>query len=297
MIDIIVVIGPTASGKSQLGIDLAQQFDGEVISADSMQIYRGLDIGTAKVLPSEMQGVEHHLIDVVEMTDNYSVADFVAAAHETIQDIAQRGKVPIVVGGTGLYVKALLGELNLDWPANDEQISQVLQTILDDKGLPELANELKQLAPEIAQQTDLHNTQRVLRALNVARQGVRQTASQDTQPKYRPLILGLDWPREVLYQRINQRVVNMVDAGVLTEAQAILNAGGEQLQAGKAIGYKEWFPYLQGETTKTAAIATLQQNTRRYAKRQLTYFRNQLADVHWIQPTQAAAYVANFLKQ
>lgn len=297
MIDIIVVIGPTASGKSQLGIDLAQQFNGEIISADSMQIYRGLDIGTAKVLPDEMQGIPHHLIDIVEMTDNYSVADFVAAADETIQAITQRGKLPIIVGGTGLYVKALLGDLNLEWPASDEQIGQALQEVLNDKGLPKLVSELEHLAPDIAQRTDTHNAQRVLRALNVARQGIRQPASTDTQLKYRPLILGLDWPRELLYQRINQRVVNMVDAGVLTEAQIILDAGGEQLQAGKAIGYKEWFPYLRGETTKIAAMTALQQNTRRYAKRQLTYFRNQLEDVHWIQPTQASAYVADFLKR
>lgn len=297
MIDIVVIVGPTASGKSQLGIDLAQQFNGEVISADSMQIYRGLDVGTAKVQPDEMQGVPHHLLDVVDMTAQYSVADFVQAADIAIAQTHQRGHVPIIVGGTGLYVKALLGDLNLDWPANDDRITMALQKLLAEQGLAVLVAELEQLAPKIAQHTDHHNPQRVLRALNVARQGIREPAKADTQAKYRPLILGLDWPRDVLYQRINQRVAQMLEAGVLSEAQALWTAGGEHLQAGKAIGYKEWFAYLRGEESQETAVLTLQQNTRRYAKRQLTYFRHQLTDVQWIQANQAPQLVSDFLNE
>lgn len=294
MTKIVVIVGPTASGKSALGIDLAQRFNGEIISADSMQIYQQLDIGTAKVSAAEQALVPHHLVDVVPMTANYSVADFVQAADLAIADIVARGKLPIVVGGTGFYVKALLGYLDLDWPASDAKIAAQLQQDLAASDLVTQAQRLVELAPEIANRVDLQNPQRVLRALNVALQDV-DLPPKAPRPTYEALTLGLDWPREVLYDRINQRVDQMVNAGVLTEAQALLDAGGLALQAGQAIGYKEWFAYLQGTNDLQTATDLLKRNSRRYAKRQLTYFKHQL-DVTWITANDAVKLVDTYLK-
>ncbi|HCU42379.1 MAG TPA: tRNA (adenosine(37)-N6)-dimethylallyltransferase MiaA [Leuconostoc pseudomesenteroides] len=274
---IIVITGPTASGKTGVAIQIAEQFHGEIVSADSMQIYRGLDVGTAKPTVHEQEKMPHHLIDVVNMTDSFSVAEFVALADEIIEDISNRGKLPIIVGGTGFYLKALLGLQALEYSPNDPNLSSELAN----KTLPQLVDELTKIDDVLAKRVDLNNRQRVIRAIQIAHQGHKQQTTVKL-PTYDALIVGLDWPRETLYQRINQRVINMVSEGILNEAQAILNAGGETLQAGKAIGYKEFFGYLNGEEKLDEAVKQLQQDSRRYAKRQLTYLRHQLPGLIWI---------------
>ncbi|MFT8757652.1 tRNA (adenosine(37)-N6)-dimethylallyltransferase MiaA [Leuconostoc pseudomesenteroides] len=277
MSKILVITGPTASGKTDVAIQIAEQFNGEIVSADSMQIYRGLDVGTAKPTIREQKKIPHHLIDVVNMTDNFSVAEFVALADEIIEDITKRGKLPIIVGGTGFYLKALLGLQALEYSPNDPNLSSELA----DKTLPQLVDELLKIDDVLAKRIDFNNRQRVIRAIQIAHQGYKQQTTVK-RPTYDALVVGLDWPREILYQRINQRVTNMVSEGVLNEAQAVLNAGGEELQAGKAIGYKEFFGYLRGEKMLEEAIKKLQQDSRRYAKRQLTYLRHQLPGLMWI---------------
>ncbi|MBS1009001.1 tRNA (adenosine(37)-N6)-dimethylallyltransferase MiaA [Leuconostoc suionicum] len=274
---IVVLTGPTASGKSSLSIQMAQRFNGEIVSADSMQIYRGLDIGTAKVTKEEQNIVPHHLIDVVDLTTNYSVGDFIIAADKVIADIILRGKLPIIVGGTGLYVKALLGFQELEYAASDTEEVHKLNAY----ELEKLVVELKSLDIKRAQKIDLKNKQRVIRAIQIAKHG-KKDAKLAQRPNYDALVIGLDWPREPLYERINNRVTQMVQDGILKEAQTILDAGGEELQSGKAIGYKEFFPYLRNQVTLDKAINQLQQDSRRYAKRQLTYLRHQIPGLVWL---------------
>ncbi|MGB2510781.1 tRNA (adenosine(37)-N6)-dimethylallyltransferase MiaA [Leuconostoc suionicum] len=274
---IVVLTGPTASGKSSLSIQMAQRFNGEIVSADSMQIYRSLDIGTAKVTKEEQNIVPHHLIDIVDLIANYSVGDFIIAADKVIADIISRGKLPIIVGGTGLYVKALLGFQELEYAASDTEEVHKLNAY----ELEKLVVELKSLDINRAQKVDLKNKQRVIRAIQIAKHG-KKDAKLTQRPNYDALIIGLDWPRELLYERINNRVTQMVQDGVLKEAQTILDAGGEELQSGKAIGYKEFFPYLRNQVTLDKAINQLQQDSRRYAKRQLTYLRHQIPGLVWL---------------
>lgn len=274
---IVVLTGPTASGKSSLSIQMAQRLNGEIVSADSMQIYRNLDVGTAKVTKEEQNIVPHHLIDIVDLTANYSVGDFIIAADKVIADIISRGKLPIIVGGTGLYVKALLGFQELEYAASDTEEVHKLNAYELDK----LVVELKSLDINRAQKVDLKNKQRVIRAIQIAKYG-KKDAKLTQRPKYDALVIGLDWHRELLYERINNRVTQMVQDGVLKEAQTILDAGGEKLQSGKAIGYKEFFPYLRDQVTLDKAINQLQQDSRRYAKRQLTYLRHQIPGLVWL---------------
>lgn len=290
MTKLVVITGPTASGKSDLAITMAQKFNGEIISADAMQIYRKLDVGTAKVTKAERALVPHHLIDIVDMTSQFSVADFIARADEVIADIVSRGKLPIITGGTGFYVKALLGEQPLDFVASDEQEINDLKQ----RDLSELMRTLQILDSTLAEKVDQHNKQRVIRAIQIARHGTHSI--KQIRPKYESLVIGIDWPRDMLYERINSRAQKMIDAGLLAEAQLILDAGGEDCQAGKAIGYKEFFPYLLGQSTLNESIADMQQDSRRYAKRQLTYLRHQIPGLIWINGEVAKAELSMLIE-
>ena len=205
------------------------------------------------------------------------MGDFIIAADKVIADIISRGKLPIIVGGTGLYVKALLGFQELEYAASDTEEVHKLNAYELDK----LVVELKYFDINRAQKVVLKNKQRVIRAIQIAKYG-KKDAKLTQRPKYDALVIGLDWPRELLYERINNRVTQMVQDGVLKEAQTILDAGGEKLQSGKAIGYKEFFPYLRDQVTLDKAINQLQQDSRRYAKRQLTYLRHQIPGLVWL---------------
>ncbi len=295
-IKIIVIAGPTASGKSELAMDLAEKFNGELVSADSLQVYQQLDIGTAKATSEELQQVPQYLIDLVPYTANFSVIDFVSAADDAIQKIVKKGRLPIIVGGTGFYVKALLGQQSFDYAESDsDEVARAMQ-----RPLEELVDELKKTANSgILQRTDLNNKTRVVRALQITKHG--QKKMESTRPAYDSLVLAIEWPRELLYERINTRVHRMVEKGLEDEARILFDSGGLNLQAGRGIGYKEFYPYFAGQGSLKEVISAIQQDSRRYAKRQLTYWRHQIDGLQWIdwQNRQqiAETKVADFIKK
>ena len=267
-IKLIVVVGPTAVGKTALGIELAQQFNGEIISGDSQQVYRHLDIGTAKATPEEQAAAPHHLIDVRDVDANYSAYDFVAEASQAIMEIASRGKVPIIVGGTGLYLQSLLEGYHLGGEVDQEKVLAYRKTLeqLSDEVLFEKIAELGKKIPEI-------NRRRAIRALELAKFG--QTL-ENKETNYEALLIGLNDDRQVLYDRINYRVDLMLEKGILDEAKWLYD-NHRNAQAARAIGYKELFPYFTGDASLEDCVEKLKQNTRRFAKRQLTWFRNRMA--------------------
>ena len=264
---IIVIVGPTAVGKTALSINLAKRFNGEIISGDSQQVYRKLNIGTAKVTPDEQEGIPHYLIDVREVTESYSAFDFVKEAEAAVEMIVAKGKLPIIAGGTGLYIQSLLEGYHLGGSASYEEILAYraeLDTLADE----ELFGKIAELGIKIPQ----INRRRAMRALEIAHLG---NELENKQPDYEALLICLDDDREVLYERINQRVDLMLKAGLLEEAKWLYD-NYPHVQASKGIGYKELFPYFAGELTLEEAINKLKQNTRRFAKRQLTWFRNRM---------------------
>lgn len=267
-IKLIVVVGPTAVGKTALGIELAQQFNGEIISGDSQQVYRHLNIGTAKVTPEEQAAVPHHLIDVRDVDANYSVYDFVAEASQAIMEIASRGKVPIIVGGTGLYLQSLLEGYHLGGEVDQEKLLAYRKDLeqLSDEVLFEKIADLGKKIPEI-------NRRRAIRALELAKFGQNL---ENKETNYEALLIGLNDDRQVLYDRINHRVDLMLEKGILDEAKWLYD-NHRNVQAARAIGYKELFPYFTGDASLEDCVEKLKQNTRRFAKRQLTWFRNRMA--------------------
>ncbi len=267
-IKLIVVVGPTAVGKTALGIELAQQFNGEIISGDSQQVYRHLDIGTAKATPEEQAAAPHHLIDVRDVDANYSAYDFVAEASQAIMEIASRGKVPIIVGGTGLYLQSLLEGYHLGGEVDQEKVLAYRKTLeqLSDEVLFEKIAELGKKIPEI-------NRRRAIRALELAKFGQNL---ENKETNYEALLIGLNDDRQVLYDRINHRVDLMLEKGILDEAKWLYD-NHRNAQAARAIGYKELFPYFTGDASLEDCVEKLKQNTRRFAKRQLTWFRNRMA--------------------
>ena len=267
-IKLIVVVGPTAVGKTALGIELAQQFNGEIISGDSQQVNRHLNIGTAKATPEEQAAVPHHLIDVRDVDANYSVYDFVAEASQAIMEIASRGKVPIIVGGTGLYLQSLLEGYHLGGEVDQEKLLAYRKDLeqLSDEVLFEKIADLGKKIPEI-------NRRRAIRALELAKFGQNL---ENKETNYEALLIGLNDDRQVLYDRINHRVDLMLEKGILDEAKWLYD-NHRNVQAARAIGYKELFPYFTGDASLEDCVEKLKQNTRRFAKRQLTWFRNRMA--------------------
>lgn len=265
---LICVVGPTAVGKTALGVELAQIFDGEIISGDSQQVYKQLDIGTAKASKAEQAAARHHLIDVREVFETYSAFDFVKEASQVIGEIVKRGHVPIIVGGTGLYLQSLLEGYHLGGQVDQEAVLAYraeLEGLSDDF----LEKELSTYGLSMP----LSNRRRAIRALELARFG---NDMENQMPDYDVLIIGLNDEREKLYQRINARVDQMVAEGLLDEAKWLYGTYPD-VQASRAIGYKELFPYFAGEVSLEVALDKLKQNTRRFAKRQLTWFRNRMA--------------------
>lgn len=277
-IPLAVIVGPTASGKTKLSIELAKAYAGEIISADSMQIYQEMDIGTAKPDEAEREGIPHHLLDFLPPDKSFSVADYVAAARECIAQVAKRGHLPILVGGTGLYVSSLLDGVDFSEATYDPALREKLRSQLEAEGKEALFERLRALDPALCEKLHPNNTGRVLRALEVCLTTGKpmsqvQKEAKKGEERYRTCRLLLDFEdRAKLYARIDQRVDAMVEAGVLVEARRFWQ---EKLSktALQAIGYKEFFPYFEGEATLPECIEKLKQDTRRYAKRQLTWFR------------------------
>lgn len=278
---IVMIVGPTAVGKSDLGVYLAQQLHGEVINGDAYQIYRHMDIGTAKITPEEMQGVPHHLLDIADPTVAYSVAKFKKAATAMIDTVADRQQLPILVGGTGFYLNSLRLNLPLGGKAPPTAIRQRWQVALATNGQSWLWQQLAQRDPDAAQQIAPANTRRVIRALEVGELTGRRFSDQpQPEPLFSTLVIGLTTDRTVLYDRINARVDAMMQAGLLAEVEQLLKTVPADAQAMQAIGYKELVPYLHGQAELANCVALIKQHSRHFAKRQLTYFRNQMP-THW----------------
>ena len=294
---IVVICGPTASGKTALSIALAKAFDGEVVSADSMQIYRRMDIGTAKPSLEERDGVPHHMLDVAEPGEPYSVARYAREAGERVEDILSRGKLPIVCGGTGLYIDGLLRGAEFQPSGADNGLRERLEGEWDAHGPQHMMERLAAVDPESAARLNLSDKRRILRALEVwlatgETITVHNARTKAVPPRYDAVMIGLNTePRQILYDRIDRRVGAMLEQGLLQEARGLLEDGLLEGTAAQAIGYKELLAYFRGETTLDAAADLIRQKSRNYAKRQLTWFRRD-ERVRWIvynSPDAAAA--------
>lgn len=284
---VVAIGGPTATGKTALSVALAKEFGGEVVNADSMQIYRGLDIGTAKPTAEERQGIPHHLMDFLPPEAPYSVADFTAAAAPLIEQLNSAGKLPIVTGGTGLYITSLMKGTAFAPEKTDPAIRARLQTEADEQGSAALYARLQQIDPAYAEKLHPNNLPRVIRALELfeatgRRMSEQQRAALAAEPPYRSLCICLTCrDRAELYRRIDRRVDSMLQNGVLEEAKLVYDNRETYRTAAQAIGYKEFFPYFAGEMPLNDCANRLKQATRNYAKRQLTWFRHQ-ADGVWL---------------
>ncbi|WP_286077613.1 tRNA (adenosine(37)-N6)-dimethylallyltransferase MiaA, partial [Thomasclavelia cocleata] len=279
---VIVVVGPTGVGKTRMGVALAKYFNGEVISGDSMQIYNTMDIGTAKVTSEEMKGIVHHLIDIKDPTENYSVKDFQDEVRLKIKEITSRGKLPIIVGGTGLYIKAALYDYEFGESQMDHQEYIDKYQAYSNKELYDLLNKIDETS---AKELHPNNRQRVLRAIAIYEStGIKKSetlAKQNHELVYDAKFIGLTLEREALYERINQRVDLMMEQGLLQEIDGLMKKNySKNLQSMKAIGYKEWFDYYQGTQTLEETLELIKKNSRNYAKRQYTWFNNQIP-VKW----------------
>lgn len=274
---LIVVLGPTAVGKTALAIALAKRFRTEVISGDSMLVYRHMDIGTAKPDANEQDGVVHHLIDIIEPSESFDVTAFLEAARKKIRELNERGCVPILAGGTGLYIKALLEGYQFNVTPQNEAFRQEMERLIEERGAEELHRRLAQVQPETAARLHPNDTRRVIRALEVATFG-GETVSQDKvdgQARlYDVAVIGLTSERSLLYERINQRVDQMMEMGLLGEIQSLLASGvSPDAQSMKGIGYKELVAYLNGVCTLEEAVDAIKKGTRHFAKRQFTWYR------------------------
>ena len=287
---IICVVGPTASGKTKLAVQLAKAYDGEVVSCDSMQIYKHMDIGTAKPTPEEMEGVRHHLIDIIEPGEDFSVGKYVQLADACVQDILSRGRTVIIAGGTGLYVDSLISGRTFA-PVPQTGKREALEARMREAGGEAMLEALRAVDPEAAQRLHPADEKRIIRALEVYEE-TGKTITQhnlETQaipPRYRPVWLGLDYAdRAVLYRRIDLRVDLMLQAGLLDEIRALLALGvSPDTTAMQAIGYKEFFGALDGSCTLEEAAELCKQRSRNYAKRQLTWFRRN-PEIRWLRLT------------
>lgn len=302
---ILVIAGPTASGKSDLAIELAEELDGEIVCADSLTIYRGLDIGSAKPAPEQRRRVPHHLLDIREPTQPFTAADFRCEAGQVIDDILQRGKHPLVVGGTGLYLRVLLHGLT-DAPGEDPALRQQLTHRASQHGAEALLEELRKVDPETAARCHPNNLVRILRALEVWHTTGSPLSSFHerhgfSDDPYDTLFICLELDRAELYRRIDRRVETMLASGLVAEVRGLLQAGlPADVKALQSIGYKEVLAHLRGELTLEAMTELIKRNTRHLAKRQLTWFRRE-PDVQWVAYPQnsatIAAFVAMFFKE
>ena len=287
MNNIICIAGPTASGKTALAVELAKELNGEVVSCDSMQVYKRMDIGTAKPTVEEMQGIPHHMLDVAQAWEDFSVSRYCNQAAPIVDDIIAQGKTAIIAGGTGLYMDSLIRG-NSFAPCPSTGVREALEARAEAEGIQPLLEELAQVDPESAGRLHPSDRKRIIRALEVYREtGITITEhnrrTREVPPKYRPVWLGLDFSdRAALYRRIDRRVERMLEAGLLDEIRSLLESGiPETCTAMQAIGYKEFLPVLRGERGLCDAAAEVCQSSRRYAKRQLTWFRRN-PNMHWI---------------
>ena len=285
---VIIICGPTASGKTALAVELAKKINGEVISADSMQIYKDMNIGTAKPTNEEMQGIKHYLIDFVPPNKRYSVADFKNDAKKAIRSIIKKGKAPIVVGGTGLYIDSLIYEIEYPEIKFDEEYRKQLEEEVKKNGLEKLYNKAMSIDEEAMKKISKNDKKRILRVLEIyhatGKTKTEQEAESRKEPEFEYHVYAINWEREKLYDRINRRVDLMIEAGLIEEVKEIMQKYEEFPTAMQGLGYKEVVEYLENKTTKEEMIEKVKQETRRYAKRQLTWFRKNKQTV-WLDGT------------
>lgn len=275
---VIVICGPTASGKTSLSIELAKKINGEIISADSMQIYQEMNIGTAKPTIEERQGIQHYLLDFVSPEERYSVADYKKEAKKAIGEILQKGKVPIIVGGTGLYIDSLIYEIEYPEISFDETYRKQLEQRVQEEGLESLYKEAEKIDPLAIRKISPNDEKRILRILEIYQATGKTKTEQEKDSRKNPveydyLVFALKWDREVLYERINKRVDIMIEQGLIEEVKNILENHKKFPTAMQGLGYKEVVEFLKEEITKEEMIEKLKMETRRYAKRQMTWFR------------------------
>lgn len=287
---VIVICGPTASGKTALSIELAKQIGGEVISCDSMQIYRDMNIGTAKPTKEEMQGIKHYLIDFVSPDERYSVADYKKEAKKAIKEILKKKKVPIIVGGTGLYLDSLIYEIEYPNIEFDEAYRKDLEKQVEEKGLVILYEQAKKIDPEALKKISKNDKKRILRILEIYHATGKNKTEQEKESRKKEVeydyhVYALNWDREKLYERINQRVDIMLEQGLIEEVKNIYHTYEKFPTAMQGLGYKEVVEYLEGKITKEEMVEKIKQETRRYAKRQLTWFRKN-KETKWLDATQ-----------
>lgn len=279
-----VLTGPTATGKTQLSIEIALRYGGEVISADSMQVYRGMDIGTAKPSVEERRGVPHHLVDILDPDEPFSVADFQRAARECVYAIASRGRLPMLVGGTALYIRALIDDYYFPEAPADAQIRSQLRDIAQRSGTTALHRMLAEVDPESAGRIHPNDEKRLIRALEVYRVTGRPMSSFPRSTGFNPdlLVVGLDMPRDEMYRRIDARVDDMVERGLVQEVEGLIRKGySDRLFPMRSLGYREIGDYLFGRTTLGESLRLFKRNTRHFARRQLTWFRND-SRINWV---------------
>ena len=275
---VIVICGPTASGKTALSIELAKKINGEIVSCDSMQIYKDMNIGTAKPTKEEMQRIKHYLIDFISPDERYSVADYKKDAKKAIKEILQKGKTPIVVGGTGLYIDSLIYEIEYQNIEFDEKYRNYLEKQVAEKGLEELYKQAKKIDPEAIEKISKNDKKRILRILEIYHATGKNKTEQEKESRKKEVeydyqVYALNWDRNKLYERIDKRVDIMIEQGLIDEVKEIYQKYKEFPTAMQGLGYKEVVEYLNGKTTKEEMIDKIKQETRRYAKRQLTWFR------------------------
>lgn len=284
---VIVIVGPTASGKTSLSIELAKRINGEIISSDSMQIYKDMDIGTAKVTKEEMKGIKHYLVDFVSPEERYSVSDFKKDAERAIEEIISKGKVPIIVGGTGLYIDSLIYSIKYpDMEFDEEYRKELMEKAETSEGLEILYNEAKAIDSEAIQKISKNDKKRIIRILEIYKQTGKNKTQQEKESrkeevKYDYKVFALNMDRQALYDRINLRVDKMFDNGLLNEVIQLKHKYNKYPTAMQALGYKEVVEYLENKISYKQMVEKIKQETRRYAKRQLTWFRKN-KDTVWL---------------
>ena len=288
---IAVICGATATGKTGLAVDLALKLNTEIISADSQLIYKGLNIGTAKPTESEMRNVKHHMIDVIEPDENFSVGDYEERATPILTNLLDRGKVPVICGGTGFYINSLLFDLGYGNTAADESIREKYAEFLDKNGKDALFDKLKEVDPETAEKLHPNDVKRVVRALEIYEVSGKKKSQQCDKmiSKFDYIAVAIDYPREELYERINKRVNEMFDLGLIEEVNGLLARGiDKNCQSMQAIGYKEVLEGLKNKDNHSTMRDTIKKNTRHYAKRQITFFKK-FPNIVWMKPENATA--------
>jgi tRNA dimethylallyltransferase len=285
---LLVIVGPTAVGKTALSIDMARHMNGEIISGDSMQVYRGMDIGTAKISLEEMRGIPHYLIDTHSPAEPFSVSDFQSEAKKLITDIHTRGKLPMIVGGTGLYIQSVIYNYQFSEASQNESFRTEMERLARDEGNHMLHQRLHEIDPISASRLHPNDLKRVIRALeiyHITGKTMAEFQNRSEQSPYQLCMLGLTMDRDLLYERINHRIDLMIHQGLVDEVRGLLDKGYlSDFPSMQGIGYKEMISYLEGDKSFEEAVEWLKKNSRNFAKRQLTWFRA-MKDIHWIDVT------------